>query len=330
MELANLGHEVYFFEPPKASREAKLLIKQLRNVGNHKLRSNLFLVKLVFSPTNKLAPALRLMNKALIMKSASLVSSLKLGFIIVNNPDFLPLLRSIKTPFAYDHIDDTHLFSNMDKDATLSKITALMDLSLFNIYVNPVAAARDPKGFFLPNGVDLSEFRPINAEKLFDAVALSNIAEWFDLESILESRKRILLVGPMDIDNSGNLERYLKRNKSNILWVPEVPKQIANFWVNRAEVGLVPFDEDHPVTSYAMPLKIVEYFACDIPVVTFKNEGIEELFGKNVTFYSRKFGPDLDAAIDIAKKTSADLRSIAKDYEWSKIARRLDERIRSL
>lgn len=326
-----MGHDVYFFEPPKASRSLYVLLTQISAAKRKKkLDANLSLIEPAFSPSNKGDVSIKVINKILVRLTAGLLGSLKLDFIIVNNPNFFPILKSIKTPFAYDHIDDTHLFSNMDREATYSKIAALMDLSVFNIYIHPIAAARDPKGFFLPNGVDLNEYRPIKAEKLFDAVALSNIAEWFDLDSILDSTKRILLVGPMDLDSSGNLERYLKSEKTNILWTPEVPKQIANLWVNRAEVGLVPFNEDHPVVSYAMPLKIIEYFACNIPVVTFKNEGIEELFGEYVTFYSREFGPDLDTAIDIAKQTSSNLRALAKAYAWSKIARQLDEKIRSV
>jgi hypothetical protein len=78
-----------------------------------------------------------------------------------------------------------------------------------------------------------------------------------------------------------------------------------------------------------MPIKILEYFLAGLPVVTYRNEGIERMYGDMVTYYATD-GSDLtlDDAIEAAKgKTDRDYRAFAARYEWSDIVALLEKRI---
>ena len=253
---------------------------------------------------------------------------LRLDFAIVSAVEYAPVLFRLGVPFAYDHLDDTQFMEHVLTERFVEQMEALKKRSRFNIYIQEVTAERDPKGVFVPNGADPNEFFPIEAPKCFDAVVLSNIAKWFDMDSILDSTKNILLIGPMDIDGGNNQERLVAAKRANLVWIPQVEKQIANVWLSRAKVGLVPFKRDHPVVGYAMPIKILEYFLAGLPVVTYRNEGISHMYGDMVTYYARDGSdPPLDEAIEAAQQKKLDYRRFALDFTWEEIVGQLEHHI---
>jgi len=85
------------------------------------------------------------------------------------------------------------------------------------------------------------------------------------------------------------------------------------------------------VLEYAMPLKMLEYFLADLPVVTYRNEGITRQYGEMVTYYAGDGSEplDLDAAIDAAKakRGAHDYRAFAMQYRWGDLVGELERRI---
>ena len=330
-ELAALGHTIFYVEPPDltGSRQARVqrALKtrlELRSVapGITTLRP------LVIPPFRAYAHLLPL-NRVLQPLATRLLRSLKLDFAIVLATEYGPVVRALGIPFAYDHVDDTQFMEHILTEQFVKDMDDLRRDGAFTIYIQGAEARRDPKGVFVPNGADLNQFRPLKTDKLFDAVVLSNIAKWFDMDAILTSSKRILLIGPMDIDGGNNRQRFFAANRPNLLWIPQVDKQVANQWLSRAEVGLVPFKHTHPVVRYAMPIKILEYFLADLPVVTYHNEGIEDMYGDMVTFYASDGSQrSLDDAIEVAKtKRGRAYGDFAARYQWNEIVADLERRI---
>ncbi|HYU21349.1 MAG TPA: glycosyltransferase [Chloroflexota bacterium] len=330
-ELAARGHTIFYIEPADVSgtragrlRRALHLRPPLRAVGPRITA----LRPMVVPPFRAYAHLLPL-NRFLQPLATHLVRQLDLDFAIVLATEYAPVVRALGIPFAYDHVDDTHLMEHVLTEQFVRDMEALRRDGAFTSYIQRTAARRDPEGVFIPNGADLDQFQPLAVDKLFDAVVLSNIAKWFDMDAILSSRHRILLIGPMDVDQGDNRARFLEAARPNLLWIPQIDKQLANQWLSRAEVGLVPFKHTHPVVRYAMPIKILEYFLAGLPVVTYRNEGIADMYGDMVTFYAND-GTDqpLDDAIEEAKtRRDRDYRSFAARYQWRDIVGELEAHI---
>ena len=331
-ELVKSGHSVYYVEPinpydirpQRLKRMGRLYIKP--NIDE--VHPSLHIIHgLMLPPVLKYRKYIE-MNRIFSKIYSRIFRNLKLDFIIVLQPEFADAVLASGVPFAYDHVDDTQFMDGIWKERYVEKMNLLKKHGKFNIYIQEGEALKDTNGIFIPNCANPEEFYPIKTDKNFDAVVLSYIGKWFDMDSIIESKKKILLIGPMHRDKGDNYKRYKDAKRENIFWIPEVEKCVANTWINAAEVGLVPFKEDHPVIRYAMPIKILEYFLCDIPVVTYYNEGLDQFYGNMVTFYSRNGGkPDLDEAIDKAKENKKEYRLFAMRHQWKNVVRELEKRI---
>ena len=95
------------------------------------------------------------------------------------------------------------------------------------------------------------------------------IARWFDFE-LVEAiaadlpEVTVVLVGPVDGDARAELDRLVSR--SNVLHLGPRPSDRIAAYVQRFDVGLVPFVVDD-LTRAVSPLKMYEYMAAGVPVV---------------------------------------------------------------
>ncbi len=331
-ELAKLGHEVYYWEPFAFNRQPHRLLwealksTRIRESGERNIR-------LISSPyfwSARKYGKYFFMNRVLSKRIVRLLRNLEIDFAIVLDSEYaLPVIES-GVPHAFDHLDKTEYMEHVPTERFVRNMNRLEQTGAFNIYIHKEEAEEDPKGLYVTNGCYPQEFYPVDCPKKFDAVVIGSIAKWCDMASILESEKEILIVGPMDVDSGDNYEKFRGAAKSNLYYIPKVDKQVLNLWINSSCVGLVPFKEDDPVAQYAMPLKILEYFLCNVPVVSFRCGGIEYQYGDRLTYYSRQGnGPSLDKAIEIARRRSGefDYRGFATQYAWPALVKRLEGRI---
>lgn len=329
-ELAARDHTVYYIEPTLVNGWSLpiTLVRWVQSASTRPVAPRIFAFPgLLIAPRRDQASYLH-SNRYFAPWMAYRLRRLRLDFIIALAVEYAPVLTKLGVPFAYDHLDDTQFMEHILTDQFVQHMETLRAHSQFNIYIHDAEAARDPKGVFVPNGADPLQFFPVESPKLFDAVVLSNIAKWFDLDSVLESTKSILMIGPMDIDGGNNRERFFAANRPNLTWIPKVDKQVANMWLARGRVGLVPRKQDDPVSQYAMPIKILEYFLAGLPVVTYRNEGITRMYGDMVTYYARDGSdPPLDEAIEAAQQKKLDYRRFALDFTWEEIVGQLEHHI---
>ena len=328
-ELARIGHTVFYIEPlTPCSRLAKVarLAKAFRP---RQVSPGIFVLCPSFFLPSKTNRRHLWMNYAVTPIIRALFSRLRLTVLVVQNPGFAEPVLSSKMPFVYDKVDDIHLFNHVLRDRVLTQTRRLQEASLFNSYIAPGPAKADPKGVFAPNGVYPNELYPVEIGKSFDGVTLTSIASWLDLDALLDAKSHTVLIGPMLSEAASTRYRlYLEQGGRTCLWIPRLDKPMANLWLNASHVGLVPFREDHPVTHYAVPMKILEYFLCNLPVVTYWNPSIEELFGPMVVFYGpHQESRSLDEAIGLAMHQRNDYRSFAQGFAWGKIVGDFERRL---
>ena len=142
------------------------------------------------------------------------------------------------------------------------------------------------EALYLPNGIDFDRFaavpdrRPVEylgMERLI-AVFVGDIREWVDLSLVkFCARARpdvsFVLVGPV---SSGMARKYSIKNVHFLGAQP--PERIPGF-LGHASVGLIPFSrgQHQSLIAHVNPLKLYEYLAAGLPVVSTRWPEIENL-----------------------------------------------------
>ncbi len=341
-KIGEWGNEVIYFEPfvrldqwndtynhPWSKYEA--LCWTPRNVFQ-----NVSALSLMNLPAHRVLGKLLKKNKEYHGKNLAYLKSLNLDLAIVIDPSVGHLLDELGVPYIYDHVDDTHQMKAVVKDFWFESQKHCSKNSITSLYIQPNIARRY-NGLYVTNGIEPSQLEmECNPEKFFDAGCLSAIADWFDLDSILNTKKKILIIGPMETGVRAEYTKYRKLGGINVTWIPRVSRRNGAQWLKRCRSAVVPFNDEHAIVDYVMPLKLVEYFYLGLPSISYLNKGIEEEFADKVVFYSNlnwKGLPSLDEAIDIANERSFDpnfLKETALKFTWDKVLSPLEALLRTL
>jgi glycosyltransferase involved in cell wall biosynthesis len=334
-KLAEWGHEVVYFETFEYfdhwdDQTPHPWGKYWERAWHTKhISARLTAVNPLMVPAQRRFAGIQDMNIEFEIENKRRIAQMGLDLAIVIDPQWGRILDELEIPYIYDHVDDTHHMNHVMKDFFFNAQLYSERHSLTTFYIQPQIARR-MDGLFVPNGTDEKDILHIpQAEKKWDAALLSCLADWFDIDSLLESKKKILMIGP--IHEPSLMSKYIAYRASggkNLEWIPRVPRKVGLQWLNYARVGLIPFRQDHGVVDYVMPLKIIEYFALGLPTVSYVNKGLIDAFGDHVYSYSPTgwLGfPDLDGAIDLAlSENRSDERRlermrISQEYTWDKV-----------
>ncbi|MFQ6099703.1 MAG: glycosyltransferase [Anaerolineae bacterium] len=200
----------------------------------------------------------------------------------------------------------------------------------------------------LPNGADLAELRAVAPEDVTRLRAslglegrwvigsIGNHGPWSGLELLLGAFQRIrarmpevalLIVGPgSEVDR---LSPRYERDPDVCFTGPRPPEEMPLFF-NALDVGTLPFEVSE-FTHSALPLKVIEYSACNKPVVSTPLRGVMDLAFPNI----RLAESDVEAwaAALLAARTHSwdrhDLACSVEAYDWHAIAGRLLDAIES-
>jgi glycosyltransferase involved in cell wall biosynthesis len=147
-----------------------------------------------------------------------------------------------------------------------------------------VEEARPRRARYVPNGISVHRFK--NGDRSLPGeyagipaprvVYVGAIEEWFDIELVAQCATTyphvsFVIIGPPRIDLTA-LAQLPNVHCLGARAHKDVPKYLWN-----ADVGIIPFDAQHPVIRSVHPIKLYEYIACDLPVVTMQWEELEEI-----------------------------------------------------
>jgi glycosyltransferase involved in cell wall biosynthesis len=145
----------------------------------------------------------------------------------------------------------------------------------------------------IENGTDIYHFNPINKKEAKELIGvdpdylyvgfIGNFAVWQGLDYLLPAIPQILKIhknvkfllvgdGPLMPKTRKEVSKF---EKEKVILTGSVPYQEANLYINAFDIGVAPFIRERNDSIGLSPLKIRDYAACGIPVVTTRIKGLE-------------------------------------------------------
>lgn len=254
----------------------------------------------------------------------------KIGFLEVDvlwisNPKQFWLTNVIKYKKLVFRIPDDFTEFGVFPDSIVDIETALIDKAdvIFVTAENLKFKAenRGKKAFLLPNGCELNHFLNGNSslpeEYINDdkkkIIYVGAIGEWFDVELIGELAdkidEKIYIIGKEQKDLSA------LRNKENIKILGAKPYSEIPKYIKNSAVAIIPFI-NNDFTDRINPIKLFEYLACGVPVVSTNMKEVKRL---NSPAFVAKDREDFINGINsiINTEQNADkLIEFARDNSW--------------
>lgn len=202
-------------------------------------------------------------------------------------------------------------------------------------------AISSDKSFLIPNGVDLELFQAhSNLSNIADIRAreftigfAGFLGNWLDfsyllkcLQSLIEKQYKINLL----IIGDGPARKHIKETAEtlNVLdiidFIGNVSYDEIPAYIHLMDVCLIPFDKG-AVAERALPLKLLEYLACQKPVITTELQGVVEAVGDAVLYASdetefesqlTKLYDDKDYRIELGIRGR---KIVEERYSWESI-----------
>lgn len=259
--------------------------------------------------------------------------------IITNSPVTVELVRSLRTKvLAYYCLDDYPAFPDTFRNMreverellSISDIAYFVSDTLFRARPERPAASAT-----MTQGVNVDHFnagRALRRRTTGKPVIgfMGWITHWVDLELVAEVARRrpewtFELVGSCAVDVTP-YQGIANMRFSGQRSYEELPESVAHF-----DVGLIPF-RINDVTLGSNPLKLLEYFAMGIPVVSTPIPEVER-FAPLVRIASTADEWERAIALSLAERgpgTGLRRRSVARKHSWASIADRHLEEIQAV
>lgn len=169
---------------------------------------------------------------------------------------------------------ETHLIKSADKVVTTSYFLKNKIDKEFNVNATVVS-----------NGVDIDKFQETKTQnidfldpKIFEKdviVYVGAIEFWFDyniLNQLSEKFQNInfLIIGPI---KHGSDIVFSK----NVFFVGAIPNQFVPSILKKCKIGIIPFKKGLPIVETISPLKLYEYMAAGLPVISTKWKELEHI-----------------------------------------------------
>ena len=279
-ELARLGHQVYFLNPPAKWKPWNLfsfkahcvMVSPSLSVINYK--NNLPIISTYFSRINDWLNCLKFKGE---------VQSNQLETIWWQFDPF----RFVKTKLIpgrriYHVTDEFYRVKNDRKIAEAVQIIPCTSYPHFCRY----AQLYPDKAIYIPHGISDDQLTTDDTLPQNTILLIGTMNDDYDLDLLIMIAKTfepytLKLVGPLSIRSDANLAKFHKlRDMVNVHYEgPKGPEEIKKY-ISDAKVCITPYRFD--MKRVGSPLKIFNYLGLKRPVVTSILEGFEDLSEKGV------------------------------------------------
>lgn len=346
--LARGGDKVLFIAPPISPFHNKIneatRLAQAKK-GLHEIFENYFIytpfalippfkkLPSVFYPIIKIWHIFTLPNFKNMLKNYNF---LNVDILVIDNFVFLPLINIIKYKKLIVRVTDRlegfsvgaaavkaeeHLIKKADK--------VIYTSSNLKNYIEKF----NKSCFYVPNGVDFNKFQKQYDKPEFFctitkpvAVYVGAIESWFDfglLDYVAEELKDVhfLVIGAVKFkpDNFNQIQ-----SRENITFYGKVDNDLIAPFLQFSDVGIIPFRLDMDLVHSISPLKLYEYMACGLSVVSTKWDELDSISSPAFLASSKEdFVKYIKKSLSLGKSNKAEILNFAKDNDWGKKIRHI-------
>lgn len=247
------------------------------------------------------------------------VNNIKLISII----DLIKIKEGIVTRIPDNLSGFSHNPANIEE---LEKFVVKMSSMVFCTTNNLIEKTKpyNQNSYLLPNGVDYHKFagfheKPKDLENIpgEKVIYVGTISDWFDFELLAYASEEMkdtsfVIIGPID----HNLNFFKKNKSTNIYYLGPRNYKVIPDYMSNCNCGIIPF-KVNKLTNDVSPIKIFEYFASGLPVVS---SGLSQVksFSEAVYIYNNKneFVDSIRSALDESKEKKEYRLSIARENSW--------------
>lgn len=193
--------------------------------------------------------------------------------------------------------------------------------------LEPYVQSLNPqKMHFLPNGVDAEHFKnygedpPLEYQRIPKPIALyvGVIDSWFDFDLLKLSSEALpeisfVIIGP------GKVPSHQFSHRPNVHFLGSRPYGEIPAYLRHAQVGLIPFNVKGflSLIPYVNPLKLYEYMACGLPVVSMRWEELERINSPALLCSTpREFVTGIEMAL--SRNWGTTLEVFAAEHGWNR------------
>lgn len=199
-----------------------------------------------------------------------------------DNPTYFKLKERIKHKISILRIaDNLQGFSSISPKVVEieQRLISEVDIVFTSSYIllDKLLELRKEGVYYLPNGVNFELFTkkvpiPSDIEDIPPPRILyvGAIADWFDVSLIIYCAQKLqnysfILVGPVRINELNKLKKL-----PNVFLLGIRPYTKVPAYMQHSDVGIIPFKLNVPVVKTVNPIKLYEYMATGLPVVSTK------------------------------------------------------------
>jgi len=331
-------------KPKLNFKDIHRIFEKLKNLFNYQKPSlnntNLFFTNPLIIPFHDNYFIERINSFLLLRKIKKIQRTLdfKNPILFTSTPIIEKLIGKLNESISlYFCLDDYSLFKGAFNSLPLFEKKMLEKVDVVFSVSDSLLNNRVPKSgknYFLPQGVDFNHFDNTNerSERLAEINKkvigfFGLISTWVNVGLIAKCALRypdysFVVIGKAE----QNIEYLLKL--ANVEYKGEIPYQDLPNYAQKFDVGIIPF-EINDLTIAVNPIKLIEYLALGIPVVSTRLPEVEKF--KDLVFIAQN-DDDFIKLIPIALKDNYPERNLlrkskAKEFSWEFITEEVSKKI---
>ena len=253
---------------------------------------------------------------------------LEVDILIIDSFAFLPLTKIIKYNQLIVRVTDNLKGFGVSKAAVHieRRLIKTADKVIYTaLKLENEVKALNKNCVYVPNGVDFNKFQgTFSKPKIFNtlkkpiAIYIGAIENWFDFDLLNYISNELPNMSFLIIGNVKYKPANFKsiESKKNVTFYGQIENRLVPHYLKYSTLGIIPFKRDLDLVQSISPLKLYEYLASGLPVVSTRWEELEHIKSPAYLASSKEeFVNFLNIAISGGKKNA--YKKFAKDNDWS-------------
>ncbi|MFW6041263.1 MAG: glycosyltransferase family 4 protein [Thermoplasmatota archaeon] len=293
------------------------------------------------------------------VKHANIINKIAPDYDIIVSTNIIPsfFANLQDTPMVFDYMDYLPESASIYFDEPLKRLARLITEFISDINLNGSVGIITPTNRFkeflskyidlditvIPNGVDTSVIHKTDSTDIERRYSLGHpvlgyvgsIERWIDLDSIIDIfpcikdryyRAKLLIIGPSLHTKYGKMLKNKVDTlnlQNDIIFTGRIPYKDLAPYISSMDVGLNP-RRDMRMNKLTMGSKVLNYLACEVPVLSTNMPSLEEEFDKDIGIFVYNNQDEFLGELHKAIPFQVDSKVIKK-YDWDVISKRYEK-----